>query len=82
MSYDIECINTMPRAVDYSAAAVAEYEAGMGNGIDKYTSKFETEHAATLAETKSDDIGGLIVYLRADTVVAVYDYENFCGWII
>ena len=82
MSYDIECINTMPRSADYSAAAIAEYEQGLGDGIDKYTSQFETEHAATLAAAASDDIGGLIVYTKADRVVAVYDYENFCGWIL
>jgi len=82
MSYDIECINTMPRAADYSAAAIAEYQAGLGNGIDKYTRQFEAEHADKLTGSKGDDIGGLIVYVRADTVVAVYDYENFCGWFL
>jgi hypothetical protein len=30
----------------------------------------------------SDDIGGLIVYLKEGKVFAVYDYENFCGWVL
>jgi hypothetical protein len=70
---NIEWINTTARTVDYSAEAVAEYEAGLGNGIDKYTERFEREF--NLAN--GTDIGGLIVY--SDN--CVYDYENFCGWV-
>jgi hypothetical protein len=29
-----------------------------------------------------DDIGGLIVYLRKGVVVAVFDYENECAWVV
>ena len=70
---NIEWINTTARTVDYSAEAVAEYEAGLGDGIDKYTARFEREFAVT----EGADIGGLIVY--SDN--CVYDYENFCGWV-
>jgi hypothetical protein len=78
--YDIECINTMSRCVDYCAEAVAEYEQGLGDGIEKYTLRFEAEYAESLKGTTTDDIGGLIVYLREDKPVMVYDYENFCAW--
>jgi hypothetical protein len=78
--YDIECINTMQRCADYSDAAVAEYEQGLGDGIEKYTDLFEAEYAESLKGTTADDIGGLIVYLRDAKPVMVYDYENFCAW--
>lgn len=70
---DIEWINETARSVDYSAEAVAEYEAGLGDGIDKYTARFEAEFNVS----EGEDIGGLIVY--SDSIV--YDYENFCGWV-
>jgi hypothetical protein len=70
---NIEWINTTARTVDYSEQAVAEYEAGLGDGIEKYTERFEQEFAVS----GGNDIGGLIVY--SDNVV--YDYENFVGWV-
>ena len=80
--YNIECINTMQTVVNYCAEAVAEYEAGLGDGIEKYTDRWEAEFADTLENCTTDDIGGLIVYLRGAKPVAVYDYENFCGWVL
>jgi hypothetical protein len=70
---NIEWINETARSVDYSNEAVAEYEAGLGDGIQKYTLRFEAEYGVS----KGEDIGGLIVYSET----CVYDYENFCGWI-
>lgn len=70
---DIEWINETACVVDYSAEAVEEYEAGLGDGIAKYTARFEREFNVA----KGKDIGGLIVY--TDSIV--YDYENFCGWV-
>ena len=70
---NIDWINTTNKTVDYSVEAVAEYEAGLGDGIDKYTERFEGEFAVS----EGNDIGGLIVY--SDN--CVYDYENFCGWV-
>ena len=70
---NIDWINNTARTVDYSEEAVAEYEAGLGDGIDKYTARFEAEFAVA----GGNDIGGLIVY--SDN--CVYDYENFCGWV-
>ena len=70
---NIEWINTSAKTVDYCTEAVAEYEAGLGDGIEKYTERFEAEYNVT----GGNDIGGLIVY--SDKIV--YDYENFCGWV-
>jgi hypothetical protein len=80
--YNIEAINTMQTVANYSTEAVEEYEQGLGDGIDKYTGKFYVEVVEGLGHTDSDDIGGLIVYLRGSVPVAVYDYENFCGWVL
>ena len=70
---NIEWINTTARTVDYCTEAVAEYEQGLGDGIEKYTERFEREYNVS----GGNDIGGLIVY--SDKIV--YDYENFCGWV-
>lgn len=32
--------------------------------------------------TEGDDIGGLVVYTEGGAVRAVYDYENYTGWIV
>jgi len=80
--YNIEAINTMQTVANYCTEAVEEYEQGLGDGIEKYTARFEAEFAHTLEDCSSDDIGGLIVYLRGTKEVAVYDYENFCGWVL
>jgi len=80
--YDIDVINTLARTVDYSAEAVAEYEQGLGDGIEKYTDAFEVDYITGQDIDDSDDIGGLIVYLKEGKVFAVYDYENFCGWVL
>jgi hypothetical protein len=74
MHFDIEYINEAEPVVDYSEQAVQEYEAGMGDRIDEYTERFEAE----MGVSGGEDIGGLIVYNEGS---AVYDYENFCGWV-
>ncbi len=73
-TFNIEFINTTKPTVDYSVKAVAEYEQGMGSRIDEYTELFEQQYNLT----GGDDIGGLIVYEGR----AVYDYENFVGWVV
>lgn len=42
--------------------------------------QFEMLYADALRDCDKDDIGGLIVYLRAGNVVAVFDYENGSAW--
>ena len=73
MDYDIEWINETACTVDYSDEAVSEYRRGLGDGIQKYTQRFEEQFGVS----NGDDIGGLIVY----TDRIVYDYENFVGWV-
>ena len=73
MAHDIDWINSTSPTVNYSHTAIAEYEAGEGNGIDKYTLVFEAEFSLTGGK----DVGGIIIYSND----VVYDYENFCGWV-
>lgn len=79
MDYDIDFINTAESDIDYSESAIAEFERGMGDRIEYYTERFESDCA--LEECAADDIGGLIVYTSEGSVRAVYDYENFRGWL-
>jgi hypothetical protein len=81
MSYNIEWINDADYTADYSKEAIAEFEAGMGDGVEKYTELFESDYSGQLKGCDCDDIGGLVVYTKDSTVVAVYDYENFVGWL-
>ncbi len=74
MSYAIDFINTTKPTVEY------DYE-GYNDPIDELTVKFESDYADQMRGCDSDDIGGLIVYTNAGDVRAVYDYENFCGWV-
>lgn len=78
MNFDIEFINETKQTVNYSDRAITEYEAGEGDGIEKYTEIFEQEYSVANGE----DIGGLIVYSKDNKLQAVYDYENFCGWVV
>ena len=70
--YAIEFINTVSPTVAYTD----------WDSDNDLTVRFETQYADKFRGCDSDDIGGLIVYTRAGDIVAVYDYENFCGWVV
>lgn len=78
-AFDIDWINETKPTANYHDEAIAEYEAGMGDGIVKYTKRFEAEH--NFVEQDGDDIGGLIIYSKEGKLAAVYDYENYWGWL-
>ena len=80
--WDIDWINGKEYSVNYSETAVAEYEQGMGDRVEYYTERFESDYADMLQGCERDDIGGLVVYANAGAVRAVYDYENFAGWVV
>jgi hypothetical protein len=83
MGYNIEWINTEQPVADYSKEAIAEFEASGDDGVDKYTEQFEADYSEQLKDCGCDDIGGLVVYVNkgTTTVRAVYDYDNFVGWV-
>lgn len=78
--FDIDFINETKPNVSYHNEAIAEYEAGLGDGIEKFTERFQAEHG--LVESDGDDIGGLIIYSKNGKLFGVYDYENFWGWTV
>lgn len=77
---DIEFINTAEADIDYSERAIAEFERGMGDRVDEYIARFQSDCA--LDQLTAYDIGGLVVYTQKGSVRAVYDYENFRGWLV
>jgi hypothetical protein len=66
---------------DYGDSAAHRWEMTGDDVTDIYIDKFESNHRDVVQGCEVDDVGGLLVYLRKDTVVAVYDYENFKGWL-
>ena len=46
-----------------------------------YTELFEREAAEYLRGCDSDDVGGVVLYLRGGDEVAFFDYENLVGSI-
>ena len=47
-----------------------------------YDEDSQQEFEITYDLTEGDDIGGLMVYTDGGVVRAVYDYENYTGWIV
>ena len=76
-AFDIEFINSTKPTVNYSAQALA---CATDDCINAYTQRFQQEH--NLTEAMGNDIGGLIVYANNNKLAAVYDYENFWGWVV
>lgn len=72
--YDIDFINSQRPTVQYSDWENLKFPQ------EVLTVRFEQEYVQ--GEYEGDDIGGLIVYSRQGTVRAVYDYENFRGWVV
>lgn len=68
----IDFINTRKPTVVYDDELYEEVE----DAVEQFVADL------SLGDALADNIGGLIVYTRADTVVAVYDYELFCGWVV
>jgi hypothetical protein len=74
--FDIDFINTALPTVTYADWDTLE------DPVEELTQRFEQQFAEQMRGCDSEDIGGLIVYLRAGEVAAVYDYENFVGWTV
>lgn len=74
-AYDIEWINDRTPNINYEDRA---FDTDFGE--EHYTRLFEGRLAKKVKDYTADDIGGLIVYSKDSEVVAVYDYENYCGW--
>ena len=74
-------INNAQHTHNYSAAAIAQYNATQQCVLNEYTQLFE-QQTNVLATATAQDIGGLIVYFNNNNeLVAFYDYENFVGTV-
>jgi hypothetical protein len=69
-------INNATITHNYDEEADAIYEATGNDMIDEFTKRFESEFTDF---DSSQDVGGVILYRRAATLVAFYDYEQFQG---
>lgn len=47
-----------------------------------YADDEQAAFEAAYALQEGEDIGGLVVYAAEGVVRAVYDYENFTGWVV
>jgi outer membrane protein assembly factor BamB len=71
-------INNSAYTHDYEAEADALYAASGADGTDVFTEQFERE-TGVLRSSQAQDLGGLIVYINGQELVAFYDYERFVG---
>jgi hypothetical protein len=68
----------------YTHNYFAQWEAdahGDENSSEFFTEQFEREAAEYLRGCDSDDVGGVVLYLRGGDEVAFFDYENLVGSI-
>jgi len=68
----------------YTHNYLAQWEHGLHGDSDStefYTEQFETEAAEYLRGCDSDNVGGVVLYLRGGDEVAFFDYENLVGSI-
>ena len=47
-----------------------------------YADDSQAAFEAKYALDEGEDIGGLVVYAAEGQLRAVYDYENFTGWVV
>ena len=69
---------------EYTYDYFAQYQAnkhGDEASTEFYTEQFEREAAEYLRGCDSDDVGGVVLYLRGGEEVAFFDYENLVGSI-
>jgi hypothetical protein len=75
-----EIINNATYTHDYEDEATAEFEdEDILDVTDKYIERFESESG--INTEGADDLGGIIVYMKANELIGFYDYEQFKGAI-
>ena len=67
--------------LDYEAEALRSYEAGEGDLMEELEERADAIIAETTAFTAREDLGGITVYFKDNTLVAFYDYEQFKGTV-
>jgi hypothetical protein len=68
-------INNAVYTHNYEAEALASFEATGDDLMEALQERFE----GTISYETTEDLGGLTVYFKTNTLVAFYDYERFVG---
>jgi hypothetical protein len=72
-----DMINSARHTHDYTAAYAAD-EHNSNDTCEYYTAEFEAD-TCILEHTVREDVGGVLLYRRAGTLVAFFDYECLTG---
>ena len=68
-------INNAAYTHNYESEAIASFEATGDDLMEALQERFE----GIISYDNSEDLGGLSVYFKSNTLVAFYDYERFVG---
>ena len=72
-----DMINAARHTHDYTVAYAAD-EHNSSDTCEYYTAQFEAD-TCLLEHSKREDVGGVVLYRRAGTLVAFFDYECLTG---
>ena len=72
-------INSADYTINYEAEALASFEESGDDLMEVLEERADAFIAEATGFTAREDLGGLTVYLKGDSLVAFYDYEQFKG---
>lgn len=67
--------------LDYEAEAMSSFEDSEDDLMEELEERAESIILAETAYTRREDLGGISVFFKEDTLVAFYDYEQFKGTV-
>jgi hypothetical protein len=73
--------NTKVYTIDYSAEALQSYDDTGDDLMDKLEVRATNVILEQTAWDAREDLGGITAYFKNNTLVAFYDYEQFCGTV-
>jgi hypothetical protein len=73
--------STLVYTLDYESEALTSYNAGEGDLMEELEERADSVILAETAYTLREDLGGITVYFKGNTLVAFYDYEQFKGTV-
>jgi hypothetical protein len=73
--------NTKVYTIDYSAEALQSYNDTGDDLMDELEVRATNVILEQTAWDAREDLGGITAYFKDNTLVAFYDYEQFCGTV-
>ena len=67
--------------LDYESEALASYNAGEGDLMEELEVRATNVILEQTGWDAREDLGGITVYFKDNTLVAFYDYEQFKGTV-